>query len=130
MDVKNALSMLEMHVSKHSNNKYQNSIMDSEAALKQPVFTLFTSSKYMVRYLANVGEKRAQIEDLLKSAHFILFEIQNRLNQEVEKSHEAVCECDNCGHIYKHNYAYESSDGNICPSCSSSKTRLLAKISV
>lgn len=82
MDITKALSILTTHVEKHSNNKYQASIMDSEKALQQPIFTVLTANKYMVRYLAKSGEKTANIEDLLKACHFILFEIQNRLNNE------------------------------------------------
>lgn len=82
MDVTQAMALVVNHVDKHSDNKYQNSIVDTEKALKQPVFTLFTAQKYVARYLAFKGEKNKQRVDLLKAVHFILFEIQNNMDQE------------------------------------------------
>lgn len=82
MNVHNAILELEKHIIKHSNNKYQSSILDSERPLEQPIFTLLSAHNYIVRYLAQEGEKTGNIEDLLKACHFILFEIQNRINNE------------------------------------------------
>lgn len=84
MNVKPALQLVIDHVEKHSNNKYQNSILDSELTLKQPVFTLLTANKYLIRYLAKQGEKVGNTRDLMKAIHFILFEIQNTLPAPVE----------------------------------------------
>lgn len=86
MNVQKALNLVETHVSKHSNNKYQNTVLNTETPLREPKFTLLTANKYMARYLANAGEKRAQIEDLAKAVHFILFEIQNRLDAQSEEN--------------------------------------------
>jgi len=82
MNITKALEALTMHIERHSNNKYQHSIIDTEKPLHQPVFTLLTANKYIARYLAKAGEKNSNPEDLLKAAHFILFEIQNRLDNE------------------------------------------------
>jgi hypothetical protein len=82
MNITKAMEVLAKHVAEHSNNKYQNSILDSEESLKQPVFTLLTAHKYIVRYLAKSGEKNANPNDLLKACHFILFELQNRIDHE------------------------------------------------
>jgi hypothetical protein len=80
MQVNDALLLLGDHVRQHSDNKYQHSVLDTEKPLQEPRFTLLTAQKYMARYLASKGEKLADPQDLLKAAHFILFEIQNRLN--------------------------------------------------
>ena len=80
MQVNDALRMLTEHVNKHSDNKYQHSVLDTEKALVEPKFTLLTANKYLARYLATAGEKQAQMEDLLKAAHFVLFELQARVN--------------------------------------------------
>jgi hypothetical protein len=80
MDVSKALGQLKEHTEKHSNNKYQNTVINIEASLGEPTFTLLTAEKYIARYLATSGEKRAQPIDLLKAAHFILFELQSRIN--------------------------------------------------
>ena len=82
MDITKAMEVLAKHVGEHSNNKYQHSILDSERSLEQPTFTLLTAHKYIVRYLAQQGEKTRNPQDLLKACHFILFELQNRINHE------------------------------------------------
>lgn len=76
MNVEQALIDLADHVVKHSDNKYQHSVVDTEKPLHEPKFTLLTANKYIARYLAKSGEKNGNPEDLLKAAHFILFEIQ------------------------------------------------------
>lgn len=85
MKVNEALKELQAHVEKHSNNKYQNSLMESDDALRQPIFTLFTAKKYLTRYLAQEGEKNGDPVDLLKACHFILFEYQNKLGTQEEQ---------------------------------------------
>lgn len=85
MKVDDALSMLRNHVSKHTTGKYQSSILSSAESLKQPIFTLLTAQKYLVRYLALEGEKRRQVEDLLKACHMILCEVQVRLDESKEE---------------------------------------------
>lgn len=82
MDITKAMEVLVKHVNEHSNNKYQASILDSERSLEQPTFTLLTAHKYIVRYLAKSGEKTGNPNDLLKACHFILFELQNRINND------------------------------------------------
>ena len=79
MKVDNAIQALVEHVNKHSDNKYQHSVLDTERPLTEPKFTLLTANKYLARYLATAGEKQAQTEDLLKALHFILFELQARI---------------------------------------------------
>lgn len=86
MDVSKAFSMLQEHTEKHSNNKYQNSPINIEASLNVPQFTLLSAEKYIARYLATAGEKRAQKEDLLKACHFILFELQSKISQEAAEA--------------------------------------------
>lgn len=86
MDVSKALSQLKEHTEKHSNNKYQNTVINIEASLGEPKFTLLTAEKYIARYLATSGEKRAQPIDLLKAAHFILFELQSRINADIAEA--------------------------------------------
>ena len=82
MDVSKAFQVLQEHVGTHSNNKYQNTPINIEGSLTEPKFTLLTAEKYIARYLATAGEKRAQKIDLLKACHFILFELQSRINQD------------------------------------------------
>lgn len=82
MDVSEALTLVQQHVEKHSNNKYQNSVIDTEKPLREPKFTLLTAQKYIARYLATSGEKLANPEDLKKAAHFILFELQASIERE------------------------------------------------
>jgi len=80
MNVDKALAELTSHIQKYGNNKYQHSVIDTENSLKEPRFTLLTAEKYLARYLAHSGEKTGQVQDLLKAAHFILFEVQSRLS--------------------------------------------------
>jgi hypothetical protein len=86
MNVEKALESLKTHVLKHSNNKYQNSIIDSEGSLRVPQFTLLTAVKYITRYLAKSGEKNGNPEDLLKACHFLLFEMQAVVDAEAAKT--------------------------------------------
>lgn len=79
MKVNNALQSVAEHVEKHSDNKYQHSIIDTEKPLRNPQFTLLTANKYIARYLATAGEKNGNPEDLKKAIHFILFELQLRI---------------------------------------------------
>lgn len=81
MEVNKALSLLREHISKHTTGKYQKSVLSSAESLRQPIFTLLTAQKYLVRYLALEGEKRRQTEDLLKACHMILCEVQVRLDE-------------------------------------------------
>lgn len=82
MDITKALQALTKHCTEHSNNKYQNSIINTEPSLREPRFTLLTANKYIARYLATSGEKRGNPQDLLKAAHFILFELQSTIDAE------------------------------------------------
>lgn len=82
MNVQKAIELVTQHVAKHSDNKYQHSVLDTEKSLHQPLFTLLTAHKYIARYLATKGEKLGNQEDLMKAVHFILFEIQNRIDNE------------------------------------------------
>jgi hypothetical protein len=82
MNVESALKQLTDHIAKHSGNKYQNSIIDTENSLKETRFTVLTAEKYMARYLATSGEKQANPEDLLKACHFLLFEIQSKIDSQ------------------------------------------------
>jgi hypothetical protein len=93
MNTEKALKMLEKHTSKHSDNKYQHSIINSEGSLRTPEFTLLTAVKYLSRYVAVKGEKLGQVEDLLKAAHFILFEIQCRLETDTNQSTPMFDQC-------------------------------------
>jgi hypothetical protein len=85
MLVNDALIALQQHVEHHSDNKYQHSVLDTEKPLREPKFTLLTANKYIARYLASKGEKQANPNDLLKAAHFILFEIQHRMEEPTTK---------------------------------------------
>lgn len=79
MDVSRAMNAVIDHVAKHSDNKYQHSMLNTEAPLRVPEFTLLTANKYLARYLASKGEKTRNPEDLKKAIHFILFELENQL---------------------------------------------------
>lgn len=79
MTVANAFQYVGKHIAKHTGNKYQHSVINADAALKEPKFTLLTAQKYLARYLATSGEKTGNIEDLAKAVHFIMFEIENKL---------------------------------------------------
>lgn len=80
MQVTEALAVVTEHVTKHTDNKYQHSIIDTERPLQVPEFTLLNANKYIARYLAKSGEKTKNVDDLKKAVHFILFEIQTQLN--------------------------------------------------
>jgi hypothetical protein len=80
MDVKTALSKLKEHAEKQENEKYYRSDINADGLLKRKDFVLGNAVKYLVRYMAQSGEKRGQVEDLLKAAHYLLFEIENRTN--------------------------------------------------
>jgi hypothetical protein len=85
MNVSRALHLVEKHVSEHSNNKYQKSIIDTESALREPKFTLLTAQKYIARYMAQGGEKTHQLIDLKKAVHFILFEIEANIERDTNE---------------------------------------------
>lgn len=80
MDITKAIALLKDHGDRHANDKYYKSIIDMSGALKSKEFTLLTAQKYLSRYLANGGEKTGNPDDLLKACHYILFELQNRID--------------------------------------------------
>jgi hypothetical protein len=82
MDVSNAFQRLKEHAEKHSQEKYYRSDINMDGMLKRPDFTVGSAAKYLIRYVAVDGEKRMQLDDLLKAAHNILFEIERRLTDQ------------------------------------------------
>jgi hypothetical protein len=89
MNISDALELLKEHVQKHSKEKYYRSDINADGLLLRKDFTIGSAVKYLVRYMAKEGEKRAQLDDLLKACHFILFEVQNRLQQQLSVHYQA-----------------------------------------
>lgn len=83
-DVTEALNVLIKHLNKANNNKYANTDIDMSFILKSDDLgkgmNIGNCLKYLSRYIAVEGEKKYLVEDLLKATHYLLFELQRRLD--------------------------------------------------